>query len=148
MFAIISISKVHGAPPGNPQYLDIGSTVYNDQSALNNEANLKSKTYQDFIHTLYRKDEGNLKKVDTLFQNTDRPLYQPAEYAPQPQTQPTYATYIAQQQAAGYHQYRQKRDIIFRPRFVQRYFAEREQERQQERILRRRAYHQSSHRCH
>lgn len=117
--------------------------VYNDQSALNNKANLKSKEYQDFIHTLYRKDEGNLKKVDTLFQTPERSYYQPPadEYAPQ-QIQPTYATYIAQQQAAGYP-YRRKRDAAVRPLFVYRYFADREQEREQERVLRRRAFHQS-----
>lgn len=154
MLAIFSISNAYDTPPSNSQYLDIESTVYNDRSALSDQANLKSKAYQDFIHTLYRKDEDNLKKVDTLFANPQRSYYQPAtEYVPQ--TQPTYATYIAQQQlqqqqtlqSTGY-QYRRKRDAAIRPLFVYRYFADREQDRQQERILRRKAFHQSLRRRH
>lgn len=141
LITIFSISSAQESAPSDSQYLNIESQVYNDQSALNDKSNLKSKAYQDFIHTLYRKDEDNLKKVDTLFGNPDRSYYEQAvEYAPQ--TQPTYATYIAQQQGNGY-QYRRKRDVIFRPLFVTRYFAEREREREQDRILRRRAFHQS-----
>lgn len=144
------MTSAYDAPTGNPQYLDIDSTVYNDRSALKDAANLKSKAYQDFIHTLYRKDEDNLKKVDTLFQAPERSYYQPAvQYAPQTKQQyapqPTYATYIAQQQAAGY-QFRRKRDAAIRPLFVYRHFAEREREREEERSLRR--FHQSLRRRH
>lgn len=141
LLTIFTITSAQESTPSDSQYLNIESQIYNDQSALNDKANLKSKAYQDFIHTLYRKDEDNLKKVDTLFENTDRSYYEQAvEYAPQ--TQPTYATYIAQQQGNGY-QYRRKRDVIFRPLFVYRQFAERERGREQERMLRRRAFHQS-----
>lgn len=123
--------------------------VYNDRSALKDKSNLKSKQYQDFIHTLYRNDKDNLEKVDNLFVNTDPYQYQPAArdlHQVVAAPQPNYATYIAQQQAAGLL-YRRKRQT-FRPRFVSRFFAEREQDREEERVLRRKAFHSSQHRRH
>lgn len=145
MFAVFTISSAYEAPHNNPQYLDIDSTVYNDRSALEDKANLKSKAYQDFIHTLYRKDEDNLKKVDTLFENPERSYYQPAPVEYAPQTQPTYATYIAQQQAAGFLYRRKRANGAIRPLFVTRHFAELEWERDQDRIQQRRAFHHSMH---
>lgn len=139
LFAFVTIASAID----NSQFLDIERTVYDDRSALTNKNNLKSKAYQDFIHTLYRRDEDNLKRVDNLFQQPERPrpYYQPlTNYAQEP-AQPTYATYLAQQQ-----QYRQKRDVVMRPRFVYRHFADRKREDAQDRALRRKAFHQRQQR--
>lgn len=112
------------------------SNMFNDQSALDVKANLESKPYQDFIHTLYRLDKDNLNRVDNLFARPNQ--------AYQSNVQPTYATYL--QSTAGsastynnnnFQLNRQKRDIIFRPLFVYREFAERARQREEDRIRRR-----------
>lgn len=128
---------------------------FNDQSALNVKSNLQSRQYQDFIHTLYRYDKDNLKRVDNLFANPDQVgpnhsnNYDQAAVS-QINKQPTYADYVKTQQPTGFYNFdggfsaysgnrfkRSAQGAIFRPRFVYRIFQERARKREEERIQRR-----------
>lgn len=50
-------------------FLDIADQdmVFDDQSALTNQANLHSDKYSQFIHQLYHFDTDNLQKFDHLY---------------------------------------------------------------------------------
>lgn len=136
---------------------------FNDPSALEVKSNLQSQQYQNFIHTLYRHDKDNLKRVDNLFAKaTDRSsssaTYGDDVNSPESQ-QPSYADYIrTQDQQPSYADYirtqpnnfigisqdstskrlkRSAQGAIFRPLFVYRIFQERQIEREEKRLRRR-----------
>lgn len=94
---------------------------------------MESSQYQDFIHQLYRFDNENLKRVDSLFTH------------PGQQQQQQQQVQQAQQEATpsynynGYqaHSRRRREAALIRPLFVYRTFADRTRGREQDRILRR-----------
>lgn len=118
--------------------------AFNDQSALSVKSNLQSQQYQDFIHTLYRFDKDNLKRVDNLFAHPEQVDAQTISTEAQ---QPSYADYIKQQpQLDNYFGIlkdstkrfkRSAQGAIFRPLFVYRILQERTLAREEERIRRR-----------
>lgn len=122
--------------------------AFNDQSALSVKSNLQSQQYQDFIHTLYRFDKDNLKRVDNLFAHpdqVDQTSFNTGLNTAESQ-QPSYADYIRSQQSSNYfgisqdsttRNERSAQGAIFRPLFVYRIFQERTLEREEERIRRR-----------
>lgn len=94
------------------------------ESALKQEQNLRSKSYQDFIHTLYRFDNDNLKKVDSLFSTVD--TVDRADYSSNwqdfdsPEVQLVPGPEVVAPEIPEIHSNRQKRDVAFRPLFVYR----------------------------
>lgn len=109
LFAIgIAVTTSVGAyDDQSSQILNIPvENYFNDRSALNDDSTLASKQYQDFIHTLYRKDKDNLMRADNLFSNVGY-LQQPAN-----QEQPNYASYYPQQQLNHVETRRRKRNAI------------------------------------
>lgn len=111
---------------------------FQDQSALKQEDNLKSKDYQDFIHQLYRFDKDNLKKVDGLFSAAGNGEAAPAEASgPRWNDFNSPRSFVAPDVGAPeiYEIFsnRQKRALFFRPLFV---YREREAEEQHEQALR------------
>lgn len=115
---------------------------FNDRSALTDKANLQSQQYQDFIHTLYRFDKDNLKRVDNLFAHPERASQQTSQ-SQQPNKQPTYADYIQTQPNyfgfpnSGRYKRGANGGVIFRPLFVTRIFQERARQREEDRLRRR-----------
>lgn len=136
---------IYTTAENSPQLLNVPEPPsFDDRSALNVKSNLQSQQYQDFIHTLYRYDKDNLKRVDSLFEAAADNLS--ANLAEGPQ-QPSYSDYIQSQpnNFFGISQeiIRNKRSAqgaIFRPLFVYRIFQERLLEREEERLRRRRLH--------
>lgn len=125
-------------------------TTFNDKSALSVKSNLQSQQYQDFIHTLYRFDKDNLKRVDNLFahpEQVEQSSFNTGLNTAESQ-QPSYADYIRSQQSNNYfgisqdsttkiRNERSAQGALFRPLFVYRIFQERTLEKEEERIRRR-----------
>lgn len=55
--------------PASADFINIADRdiVFDDRSALANEANLHSEQYSAFIHQLYHFDTDNLQKFDSLY---------------------------------------------------------------------------------
>lgn len=131
-------------------YIDVEQdrVQFNDQSALNQADNLKSKTYQDFIHTLYRFDKGNLAKVDGLFTAAG------GQQAPVPSANPKWDDFETPQllispdfvapEIPEISSNRQRRALFFRPLFV---YRDRQQD-QNEQAARSKRYRHSEDRAY
>lgn len=117
--------------------------VYQDQSALTQEQNLKSKEYQDFIHQLYRLDKDNLRRADDLFvaagASDDDPTASRFDAAYDSSEQGV-APEIASPEYYGIYTPRQKRGLFFRPLSV---YRERQAETQHEQALRSKRFRHS-----
>lgn len=123
------------------------------KSALDEQENLKSKQYQDFIHTLYRFDKDNLKKVDGLFSTAGQPGgqaagpkwtdYETSFTAPE-YVAPEIPEILSNRQRRVPEYLRQRRDLVFRPLFVYRQqLHDQEIEDQHEQALRSKRHHHS-----
>lgn len=115
--------------------------AFNDpQSALNDKTNLQSRSYQDFIQTLYRFDKDSLSRANNLFDGAGTNEAAAPQYDGN-QRQPTYADYIQSQQPPQQQQFagkRYKRDaMIVRPLFVYRLFQDMANKRAEDRAIRR-----------
>lgn len=129
-------------------YIDLGvpeaEVAFQDQSALKQEDNLKSKVYQDFIHQLYRFDKDNLNKADGLFSSAG------GNEAPQVPSGPKWTDFETPQSLNApdvlapeiYEIYsnRQKRGLFFRPLFI---YREQQDDQQHEQVLRSKRHHHS-----
>lgn len=126
--------------------LDISDQPFEVKSALQEEENLKSKTYQDFIHTLYRFDKDNLKKVDGLFSNAQStPSYSSdPKWTDFEQPNSFTAPDLVAPEIPEISSNRQRREIMFRPLFVYRqHLREEALEEQHEQALRSKRHHHS-----
>lgn len=140
MLSIVCYASAQQAAFAVPQ-----QQTFNDpQSALNDKSNLQSRSYQDFIQTLYRFDADSLHRANNLFESAGTEAVGVPRYDGN-QRQPTYADYLQsqqqqqqpqQQQFAG--KQRNERDaMIVRPLFVYRLFQEMENRRAEDRAMRR-----------
>lgn len=145
-------------PPAGAEIIKIPEfpNSFEDRSALENKSNLQSQRYQDFIHTLYRYDKDNLKRVDNLFVKVDDSSSSANGGArdlngggiegvsDEELHQPSYADYIKSQsnnfigihtpQLSSKRFKRSAQGAIFRPLFVYRIFQERVREREEKRV--------------
>lgn len=160
-----TLAAVAKAKPPASEIINIPEfpNSFEDRSALENKSNLQSQRYQDFIHTLYRYDKDNLKRVDNLFVNVGDASASANSGAvdvnggggggidgvsEEELHQPSYADYIKSQSNnfIGIHTpqlstkrfKRSAQGAIFRPLFVYRIFQERVREREEKRLIQQR----------
>lgn len=163
---IAAVAKAKSlAAASSPEIINIPEfpNSFEDRSALENKSNLQSQRYQDFIHTLYRYDKDNLKRVDNLFVKVGDSRSSSSGVnggrdigggggidgvSEDELHQPSYADYIKSQSNSNFigimntpqltstkRFKRSAQGAIFRPLFVYRIFQERVREREEKRLL-------------